>query len=356
MIWQTNTFQHEYAIKDHLGNARVTYSDANNDGTITVADIKQINHFYPFGLNMEGNWNGAAGSNKYQYNQKEWNDDFGLGLNDYGARFYDPAIARWTAVDPLGEMRANVTPYQYVQNNPMNRIDPTGMLDESRGADGMTNSQWMNASNPNNYGAGLESNYRNQNRADDIDKERKREKMKESVSDGLCDDDDQQKPPLDERWFILSLGGGEKLNEIKLNDAARDIRSGDAETKQSVKLLVGIGYWEQISISDLSSEEIANKVKFVADKWIKAEKTINDHGNDSFTKYFNEQKPNGYFIKSSKGMAFLVYPNVTVKSLSSATLYLKRVQDKLKNIKGVTINILPSFGVGVIIIHKIPRA
>ena len=189
MIWQTNTFQHEYTIKDHLGNARVTYSDGNNDGVITVADIKQINHYYPFGMNMEGNWNGAAGSNKYQYNQKEWNDDFGLGLNDYGARFYDPAIARWTAVDPLGEMRANVTPYQYVQNNPMNRIDPTGTLDESRGADGMTNSQWMNASNPNNYGAGLESNYRNQNRAEDIDKERKRDKLNKFVSDGLSDDD-----------------------------------------------------------------------------------------------------------------------------------------------------------------------
>ena len=87
-------------MKDHLGNARVTYSDGNNDGVIAVADIKQINHYYPFGMNMEGNWNGAAGSNKYQYNGKEWNDDFGLGLNDYGFRMYDPAIGRFPMVDP----------------------------------------------------------------------------------------------------------------------------------------------------------------------------------------------------------------------------------------------------------------
>ena len=114
-----------------MGNARVTYSDANSDGVIAVADIKQINHYYPFGMNMEGNWNGAAGSNKYQYNGKEWNDDFGLGLNDYGARWYASDAPRWINVDPLSELRADVSPYQYVQNNPINAIDPTGMLDES---------------------------------------------------------------------------------------------------------------------------------------------------------------------------------------------------------------------------------
>lgn len=61
----------------------------------------------------------------------EWNDDFGLGLNDYGARWYASDAPRWINVDPLSELRADVSPYQYVQNNPINAIDPTGMLDES---------------------------------------------------------------------------------------------------------------------------------------------------------------------------------------------------------------------------------
>jgi hypothetical protein len=92
---------YKYTLKDHLGNTRVTYSDYNNDGIVGVSDIEQVNHYYASGLNMEGSWNGANGAFKYGYNGKEWNDDFGLGWNDYGARFYDPAVFRWLALFPL---------------------------------------------------------------------------------------------------------------------------------------------------------------------------------------------------------------------------------------------------------------
>jgi hypothetical protein len=73
----------------------VTFSDANNDGVVDATDIKQINHYYPFGLNMEGNWNGsfAEAKNKYQYNGIEMNNDFGLDLNMAFYRGYDAAVS-----------------------------------------------------------------------------------------------------------------------------------------------------------------------------------------------------------------------------------------------------------------------
>ncbi|MCI5055519.1 MAG: RHS repeat-associated core domain-containing protein, partial [Flavobacteriales bacterium] len=126
---QGNHFQYEYTLKDHLGNTRITFADLNTDGKISKSDgeILQENHYYPFGMQMEGNWNAVIGAeNQYTYNGKELNTEFGLNWLDYGARWYDPSIARWNAIDPLAEEFLSWTPYHYVHNNPANLIDPNG--------------------------------------------------------------------------------------------------------------------------------------------------------------------------------------------------------------------------------------
>ena len=49
------------------------------------------------------------------------------GLIYYRARYYDPAIQRFTQRDPIG-MAGGINAYAYVGNNPTNFIDPTGLL------------------------------------------------------------------------------------------------------------------------------------------------------------------------------------------------------------------------------------
>jgi RHS repeat-associated protein len=123
-------WDYEFTITDHLGNARVQFSDKNGNQTIEPAtEILQINHYYPFGLNQEGAWaKGGLAENKYQYNGKELNTELGLDLEDYGGRWYNPALGRWVEVDPMGEEggQESWNPYHYTFGNPVNNIDPDG--------------------------------------------------------------------------------------------------------------------------------------------------------------------------------------------------------------------------------------
>ena len=91
----------------------------------TAATLIEENHYYPFGMNLEGSAF-VGGGNPYRYNGKELNEDLGLGWYDYGARWYDPATGRWMGVDALAEGYLGWSPYNYVMGNPVIYIDPDG--------------------------------------------------------------------------------------------------------------------------------------------------------------------------------------------------------------------------------------
>ncbi len=59
---------------------------------------------------------------RFSFTGKELDED----LYYFNARYYDPNIGRFTSVDPVKDN----LPYVYVNNNPMNFIDPTGMDEE----------------------------------------------------------------------------------------------------------------------------------------------------------------------------------------------------------------------------------
>ena len=53
--------------------------------------------------------------NRWHFSDKEDQSFLGAGipLLDFGARMYNPAIARWTAADPLFEKYYGISPYGY---------------------------------------------------------------------------------------------------------------------------------------------------------------------------------------------------------------------------------------------------
>jgi RHS repeat-associated protein len=69
----------------------------------------------------------TAKDNLYQDNGKELNNDFGLGWNDYGARWYDASVGRFPGIDPLCDTFNFVTPYNYSENEPVAHVDLWGL-------------------------------------------------------------------------------------------------------------------------------------------------------------------------------------------------------------------------------------
>ena len=114
----------------HLGNVRLSYKNTSTTGV--NLEIVEENNYYTFGLKHKGYNNQIAGrDHKYGFGNKEEQNELGLDWIDITARSYDPALGRWMNVDPLAEERESLSPYNFVQNNPINRIDPDGALDES---------------------------------------------------------------------------------------------------------------------------------------------------------------------------------------------------------------------------------
>ena len=120
--YQNGTFY--YYLKDHLGDNRVTI---NSSGTVV-----EKSHYYPSGTRFfPESTSNSLNPLPYRYSGKELEAMNGLNQMDYGARRRFSWGPIWTGVDPLAEIDCSVSPYAFCKGNPINRIDPTGMIPQS---------------------------------------------------------------------------------------------------------------------------------------------------------------------------------------------------------------------------------
>jgi len=128
IVYKSNgsTWFTETQVKDHLGSVRAVCS---LNSTTRSRITRQVDAYYPFGMNIKelSQTSDAYLANEYMYNGKMYQDEMGLGLLDYGARFYDGVLGRWHVPDPLSDLNRRFSPYCYAINNPIRFIDPDGM-------------------------------------------------------------------------------------------------------------------------------------------------------------------------------------------------------------------------------------
>ena len=116
---------------DHLGSVRSVID--GDTGTVVEAS-----DYYPFGKRItpppaaepvEATSQSATSPNRWHFSGKESQSFLyaNIPLLDFGARMYNPTIARWTTSDPMSEKYYGISPYVYCLGNPISIIDPNGM-------------------------------------------------------------------------------------------------------------------------------------------------------------------------------------------------------------------------------------
>ncbi|HAK59559.1 MAG TPA: hypothetical protein DCO77_04140 [Nitrospiraceae bacterium] len=105
-----------YYHQDHLGSSRIV--------TDATGEVKEEVFYDPFGATRA---DVGTVSVNHKYTSQEF--DAETGLYFYNARYYDPVLGRFISPDTIVPRFADpqsLNRYSYVNNNPLNYIDPSG--------------------------------------------------------------------------------------------------------------------------------------------------------------------------------------------------------------------------------------
>jgi RHS repeat-associated protein len=126
----------EWLLTDHLGSIRDV---VNASGTV----VDQLS-YDAFGNILTQTAPSETGL--YSYAGMEY--DANTGLYSDRARYYNPQTQQWLSQDPMGFGAGDSNLYRYVNNDPLNAIDPSG---QALFVEGEPAVEWLQASLKENY-------------------------------------------------------------------------------------------------------------------------------------------------------------------------------------------------------------
>jgi RHS repeat-associated protein len=137
----------QYVFADHQGSTRVTLNQAG--GVIARHDYQPFGEEIYAGIGQRTTTQGYNQAESVRQKYAGMEQDESSGMSHTLWRKYDSQSGRWTTPDPYGGSMEIADPqsfnrYTYVQNDPVNLVDPLGLMEASAGWGSVANGFWGN--------------------------------------------------------------------------------------------------------------------------------------------------------------------------------------------------------------------
>ncbi|MDX9823069.1 MAG: RHS repeat-associated core domain-containing protein, partial [Syntrophales bacterium] len=104
------------------------YYHADGLGSVIALSDAQGSIVQQYDYDSFGNMTTTGGiTQPFAFTSREFDPETGMYF--YRARYYDPKVGRFVTKDPIG-FKGGINVFAYVQNNPVNKLDPSGLYDQ----------------------------------------------------------------------------------------------------------------------------------------------------------------------------------------------------------------------------------